>query len=68
MSRVMLVAAYLALLGLAIPWYWPADNHAMWFGFPGWVIVAIVVSFAASLLTAVLLSRPWPHEDIAGDE
>ena len=35
----------------------------MWFGMPAWVVTAIVASVATSVLTAVLLSRPWPGEE-----
>jgi len=59
---------YLCLLALAIPWYWPADNHNLLFGAPLWVVIAIISSIAASCLTAVLLSKPWPGESIHPDE
>ncbi len=55
-------ALYLLLLVLAVPWYWPAGTLTVWFGMPAWVVVAILVSTAASVLTAVLLARPWPDE------
>lgn len=58
---------YLLLLVVAVPWYWPAADHSIWFGVPGWVVVAIVVSACASTLTAVLLARAWPDET-AGDD
>jgi hypothetical protein len=53
---------YLLLLVAAVPWYYPEDNHALIFGMPAWVVIAIVVSFAASCLTAFILHRPWPGE------
>ncbi|MEX2480607.1 MAG: hypothetical protein WD928_07080 [Gammaproteobacteria bacterium] len=53
---------YGLLLLLAVPWYWPADNHAIWFGVPAWVCVAVLVSLAASILTAILMTKPWPGE------
>jgi len=53
---------YLVLLAIGIPWYWPADNLVIVFGMPGWVIVAIGVSFVASVFTAWLLRKPWPGE------
>jgi hypothetical protein len=67
---------YLGLLVVGIPWYWPTGNRTIVFGMPGWVIVAILVSFVASVFTAWLLRRPWPgetsetpgdHQDPAGD-
>lgn len=51
------------LLAAAVPWYWPADDDAVWLGVPAWVLVAVVVSAAASVLTAALMSRPWPQEE-----
>jgi hypothetical protein len=59
---------YLVLLTLAVPWYWPEDNHAIWFGVPGWVVVAIVVSALASVLTAYLLSTQWTDGESQADE
>jgi hypothetical protein len=53
---------FAVLLVLAVPWYWPADSRTLWFGVPAWVCVAVAVSAAASLLTALLMARPWPHE------
>lgn len=63
--RVWPVAAYFGLIAVGIPWYWPSDNYVILFGAPGWVVIAIAVSFAASALTAWLLRRPWPGEDSA---
>lgn len=59
---------YLLLLGVGIPWYWPADNHALVLGMPAWVVIAIVVSLAASCLSVVILTRPWPGESDSSDE
>lgn len=67
LSRVA-VLLYLVLLVLAVPWYWPADNHGVLFGMPAWVVVAIAVSACVSVLTALLLARPWPHEERREDE
>ncbi len=53
---------YALLLILAVPWYWPLDSRAVWLGVPAWVCVAVVVSAAASVLTAALMARPWPGE------
>ena len=54
---------YLILLAIGVPWYWPRGSTAVWFGMPAWVVTAIVASVATSVLTAVLLSRPWPGEE-----
>lgn len=59
---------YLCLLALAIPWYWPANNHNLLFGLPLWVVIAVIVSIATSCLTAILLSKPWPGESAKDDE
>jgi len=56
------------LLILAVPWYWPADSQLVWFGVPAWVLVAVVVSAVASVLTAVLMARPWPGETDDDDD
>ena len=61
-------AVYIALLAVGIPWYWPADNHLIVLGMPGWVIVAIVVSFVGSVFTAWLLWPPWPDESSGSDQ
>ncbi len=68
-GRVWPVAVYMGLLAIGIPWYWPHDNYSIVFGMPGWVVVAIVVSFCASLFTAWLLLEPWPgeHRDSSQD-
>ena len=54
--------AYLVLLALAIPWYWPAGSTAIWLGLPAWVVVALAASVAASALTAAILLCPWHGE------
>ncbi|MGE0482742.1 MAG: hypothetical protein AB7Q81_01235 [Gammaproteobacteria bacterium] len=53
---------FAVLLLLAVPWYWPHDDSRIWLGMPAWVCVAVLVSVAASVLTAVLMARPWPGE------
>ncbi|MEE2984349.1 MAG: hypothetical protein VX929_13765 [Pseudomonadota bacterium] len=58
---------YVLLLVAAVPWYYPGDNHALLFGMPAWVVIAIVVSFLASCLTAYILRRPWPGESDMDD-
>ena len=54
---------YGVLLAVGIPWYWPAGDTSTWFGIPRWVVVAVGDSAAVSVVTACLLSRPWPQED-----
>jgi len=52
-----IAGAYLLLLAIGVPWYWPPGITGMWFGFPVWVAVALLVSLLASILTAWLLLR-----------
>lgn len=59
----LLWTAYLSLLAVGIPWYWPEGDTTLWFGMPAWVVTALVASAAVSTLTAVAFSRPWPGED-----
>ena len=61
MSRIAPLL-FALLLVLAVPWYWPADSQLTWFGVPAWALVAVLVSVAASVLTALLMARPWPGE------
>jgi hypothetical protein len=61
-------ALYLLLLVAAIPWYWPHDSQLIWFGMPAWVVVAIGVSFLASILTATLLARAEVASESVEDE
>jgi hypothetical protein len=59
--QCLLIAAYLLLLVLAVPWYWPADDARMLLGLPLWVVVVLGTGLAAAALTAwVLLRYPWP--------
>jgi hypothetical protein len=46
-------------LAVGVPWYWDSGDKTIWFGFPAWVMVAIIVSLILSCLTAWLLQRPW---------
>ena len=50
---------YIVLLAVGVPWYWSSDDKTIWFGFPAWAMVAIIVSFILSCLTAWLLQRSW---------
>ena len=63
-SRIWPAFVYLVLIALGVPWYWPQFNHSIVLGVPGWVMVAIVVSFVASVFTAWLLWQPWPGESV----
>lgn len=59
---------YLGLLAAAVPWFWQPGDHALMFGLPRWVVVAIAVSACVSVLTLCVLVRPWPHEGGDGNE
>ena len=48
---------YIVLLAVGVPW--SSDDKTIWFGFPAWAMVAIIVSFILSCLTAWLLQRSW---------
>lgn len=62
-SNWRVVVLYLALLAIGIPWYWPAGDRSVWFGVPAWVAVALLVSIAVSVITAIILLRyRWPGE------
>ena len=58
-----LIFAYLLLLLVAIPWYWPAHDESRIFGIPLWVAAALLVGFCASVLTAWNLRRGDSSDD-----
>jgi hypothetical protein len=62
----LICLAYCVLFAIGIPWYWPAGSTRVCFGVPCWVVVAIAASAGVSVLTAVVLRRPWPGE-VGGD-
>ncbi len=49
---------FILLLIIGIPWYWTDNSLSIFWGFPIWVIVAIMTSFAASCLTAYIILKP----------
>jgi len=51
-SRFWIVFVYIGLLGLVIPWYWPADDIRQLWGFPLWSLASLSALFATSLFTA----------------
>ncbi|MFL2547480.1 MAG: hypothetical protein ACJ0SL_09030 [Candidatus Rariloculaceae bacterium] len=52
--RRWVVIAYIVLLALVIPWYWPAGDTRQAFGFPLWALVSLAAVFATSTLTAYI--------------
>lgn len=61
-----IVAVYLILLAVGIPWYWSADDDSMLLGFPAWTAVALATSVLASIVTAMLIAFTW-DDDLAED-
>ena len=62
-NPIGIFAVYFILLIIGIPWYWPKDSDMIIMGVPGWVFVAVLVSFFTSVFTAFLLLRyPWQIE------
>jgi hypothetical protein len=56
--NIRIIAAYVLLLVLGIPWYWPSGHNVFLLGLPLWVLVSLLVGFAASVLTAWLFLHP----------
>ena len=53
--KYRLTLAYLVLLAVLVPWYWPEDVTVVYFGFPLWVLISLAVGFIVSSLTAYVL-------------
>ena len=59
--RRWVIIAYLALLALVIPWYWPAGDTRSAYGLPLWVIATLAALLLTSAFTSwVFLS--WPED------
>ncbi|QDU94446.1 hypothetical protein [Lignipirellula cremea] len=60
---------YIALLVVAVPWYWrllPATfSQQIAGGLPLWALVVVLGSVGMSIYTAALLLAPWPEEQEA---
>ncbi len=53
-------AAYVVLLGLSIPWYFPAGSgEPLVFGFPLWCLASLVCYVLVALLTVWRLDALW---------
>ena len=50
--HIIILAVYLLLLVLAIPWYWSSGELVLVYGVPVWVITAICVGLLVAILTA----------------
>ena len=53
-KHAWIIAVYLFLLALLIPWYWPEDDMRQLYGFPLWAIVSLGVLFIIAALTSWL--------------
>ncbi|NNC66368.1 MAG: hypothetical protein HKN84_16415 [Gammaproteobacteria bacterium] len=57
-SRTWILAVYLVLFALVIPWYWPAGDSRHVFGIPLWALATLAAVFLTSVFTAwVYLTR-----------
>lgn len=55
---------YLALFGMAIPWYLPADpTPAIWLGLPYWVVISLLATIGIACFTAFVVHRYWKDDD-----
>ncbi|MEM8983330.1 MAG: hypothetical protein AAGC71_09900 [Pseudomonadota bacterium] len=57
LRHIAIAAVYGALLVLAIPWYWPADDTRLVFGLPLWALASLAVLAIIAILTAGLCLR-----------
>lgn len=53
-------AVYVALFGVSVPWYLPADGPLrLWFGLPHWVVISVATSLGVALFTVFVVTRYW---------
>lgn len=55
--RMFYIILYIIIIIISIPWYWSDNTNIVFYGFPFWVIIAILGSFSASCLTTYLLLK-----------
>ena len=61
--------AYLLLLVVSIPWYFPNGNgEPLVLGFPLWCFVSLTCCVAAALLTAWQLDAVWEETERYGEQ
>lgn len=60
---VLIIAVYLVLLALIIPWYWSETEARVFFGFPLWVLSSLAALFLTSSFTAWLCLQFKANED-----
>ena len=51
-DRRWIFAVYVVLLLLVVPWYWPANDASLAFGFPVWALATLAAVLATSVFTA----------------
>ncbi len=62
--RAWILAVYLVLFALVIPWYWPAEDSRHVFGFPLWALATLAAVFLTSVFTAwVYLTQSGGEDD-----
>ena len=61
--RSWIIATYLLLLALIIPWYWPEEDVRRFFGIPLWAIVSLGGLFLTSCFTAWICLRTEGRKD-----
>ena len=55
--RMFYIILYIIIIIISIPWYCSDNTNIVFYGFPFWVIIAILGSFSASCLTTYLLLK-----------
>jgi len=51
-ARRWIVPAYIVLLTLVVPWYWPVGDARQAFGFPLWALGTLGAVLVTSVFTA----------------
>lgn len=61
--RAWILAVYLVLFALVIPWYWPAEDSRHLFGVPLWALATLAAVFLTSAFTAWIYLTHSEGED-----
>ena len=62
-NKSLVIAVYLLLIALGIPWYLPRDIATLVFGFPLWAFISLLVVFISALFTAWLYLFVFTDDD-----
>ena len=62
-NQYLIIAVYLLLIALGIPWYLPPDLTTLVFGFPLWAFISLLVVFIGALFTAWLYLFVFTDDD-----